>query len=178
MSGPKKTSPDAVPMQVAMNILGDRYFEELRTKRSLSYAPAAFFASGVMANPYSVIYISTTDPKQSLEVMVDEINKIKKEGFEASELTNTKQSFLTYHYMGLETSSSQSNSLGMAEVAGSWEMAESFTDKVNALTLNDLNRVFDVYTKAIAWTYLGKQEQVKQEDFVAPVSVPASNKPY
>lgn len=178
MSGPSKTSPDAVVMQVAMNILGDRYFEELRTKRSLSYAPAAFFATGVMANPYSVIYISTLDPKQSMQVMVDEINKIKSDGFEASELTNTKQTFLTYHYMGLETSSSQSNSLGMAEIAGDWEMAETFTDKVNAINLNDLNRVFDQYTKAIAWTYLGKQEEVKAEDFTKTVDVPAKNKPY
>jgi predicted Zn-dependent peptidase len=178
MSGPLKTSPDAVVMQVAMNILGDRYFEELRTKRSLSYAPAAFFASGVMANPYSVIYISTLDPKQSMQVMVDEINSVKSQGFEASELTNTKQTFLTYHYMGLETSSSQSNSLGMAEISGDWEMAETFTDKVNAITLKDLNRVFDMYTKAIAWTYLGKQEDVKADDFTKTVDVPAKNKPY
>jgi zinc protease len=178
MTGPKRSSPDAIPMQVAMNILGDRYFEELRTKRSLSYAPAAFFASGIMANPYSVIYISTQDPKQSMEVMVDEINKIKKEGFEAQELKDTKATFLTYHYMGLESSSSQSNSLGMWEIAGDWEMAEQFTGKVNAIQLADLNRVFDTYTKAIAWTYLGKQDQVAEEDFVAPVTVPVANKPY
>jgi predicted Zn-dependent peptidase len=178
MSAPRMNTPDGVPMLVAMNILGDRYFEELRTKRSLSYAPSAFYARSVVNNPYNVIYISTQDPKQSMQVMVDEINKIKKEGFEASELTNTKQSFLTYYYMELETSASQSNSLGMAELNGSWEMDEDFTAKVNAITLNDLNRVFDTYTKAIKWTYLGKKADVDVADFPKPVDIPAKNKPY
>jgi predicted Zn-dependent peptidase len=110
--------------------------------------------------------------------MVDEINKIKKEGFEASELTNTKQSFLTYYYMDLETSSSQTNSLGLAELNGGWDMDEEFTDKVNAITLADLNRVFDTYTKAIKWTYLGKKADVDVADFPKPVDIPAKNKPY
>lgn len=170
--------PDGVPMMVAMSILGDRYFEELRTKRSLSYAPAAFYARSIVNNPYSAIYISTLDPKQSMEVMIEEINKVKSKGFEEKELTDVKQTFLTYHYMGLETTSSQSNNLGMAELAGGWEMSEKFTGKVNAITLKDLNRVFDTYTKAIKWTYLGKKDAVAAEDFVVPVDVPAPNKPY
>jgi predicted Zn-dependent peptidase len=178
MSAPRMNTPDGVPMLVAMNILGDRYFEELRTKRSLSYAPSAFYARSVVNNPYNVIYISTQDPKQSMQVMVDEINKIKKEGFDASELTNTKQSFLTYYYMDLETSASQTNSLGLAELNGGWEMDEAFTDKVNAITLADLNRVFDTYTKAIKWTYLGKKADVDVADFPKPVDIPAKNKPY
>ncbi len=178
MSAPRMNMPDGVPMLMAMNILGDRYFEELRTKRSLSYAPAAFYSRAIVNNPYNVIYISTQDPKQSMQVMVDEINKIKKEGFEDRELKNTKQSFLTFYYMDLETSASQSNSLGLAELNGGYEMEEGFTGKVNAVTLNDLNRVFDTYTKAIKWTYLGKQDDVQVEDFPKPIDIPVKNKPY
>ena len=178
MSAPRMNQPDGVPMVMAMNILGDRYFEELRTKRSLSYAPAAFYSRSIVNNPYNVIYISTQDPKQSMEVMVAEINKIKKDGFEPSELTNTKQSFLTYYYMGLETSAAQSNSLGLAELSGGWKMAEEFTSKVDAITLNDLNRVFDTYTKAIKWTYLGKKADVSTEDFPKTIDIQAKNKPY
>ncbi len=178
MSAPRMDHPDGVPMYMAMNILGDRYFEELRTKRSLSYAPAAFYARSIINNPYNVIYISTQDPKQSMQVMMDEINKIKKEGFEASELDNTKQSFLTYHYMELETSASQSNNLGLAELSGSWANAEKFTERVNAVNLKELNRVFDTYTKAIRWTYLGKADAVESADFPKPVDVPVKNRPY
>jgi predicted Zn-dependent peptidase len=179
MSAPRMDHPDGVPMMVAMSILGDRYFEELRTKRSLSYAPAAFYSRGVLNNPYNAIYISTLDPKQSMEVMVAEINKIKEVGFADKELADKKQGYLTQHYMGLETTSAQSNSLGLAEMAGGWELAEEFTDKVNKLTTADINRVFDAYTKAIKWTYLGKQDMVDADDFKTPKERPASkNKPY
>ena len=179
MSAPRMDHPDGVPMMVAMSILGDRYFEELRTKRSLSYAPAAFYSRGVLNNPYNAIYISTLDPKQSMEVMVAEINKIKEVGFEDKELADKKQGYLTQYYMGLETTSAQSNGLGLAEMAGGWELADEFTEKVNKLTTADINRVFDQYTKAIKWTYLGKQDMVDADDFKKPKERPAGkNKPY
>jgi zinc protease len=178
MSAPQMAHPDGVPMRVAMSIMGDRYFEELRTTRSLSYAPAAFYSAGVVNNPYNAVYISTTDPKQSMEVMVAELNKVKENGFEEKELKDKKQTFLTFHYMGLETSASQSNSLGMAELSGNWKLAEEFTDKVNEVKLKDINRVLDNYTKAIKWTYLGKQEEVKKEDFRKTKEVSSERKPY
>lgn len=176
MSAPLISDDDGFAMRLGMSILGDRFFEELRTKRSLSYAPAAFYSTGVISNPYNVIYISTQKPKESMEVMTDIINDIKSNGFKDSELVNKKQTFLTHYFMGQETSSSQSLTLGMAEIAGSWTIADQFTDKVNAVTLRDLNRVFDMYTKAIKWVYLGKQDDVKDEDFKQTVEV--KSKPY
>ncbi|MEM7104621.1 MAG: pitrilysin family protein [Bacteroidota bacterium] len=170
MDAPKMSHPDGVAMMMAMDILRNRYFVELRTKRSLSYAPSAFYARGVINNPYNVIYISTTDPKQAMDVMVAEINKLKKEGFDKQELINKQQSFLTNYFMGLETMASQTSSLGMAELNGDWRMAEDFTERVNNVTLEDLNRVIDQYTNSIIWTYLGKEEDVKMEDFAQPIN--------
>jgi predicted Zn-dependent peptidase len=97
--------------------------------------------------------------------MVEEINKIKKEGFTEKELTDKKQSFLTRYYMGQETSSAQSQTLGMFELAGNWKSAESFTDDVNKTGLKEVNTTFTKYTGAIRWTYLGKKDAVKEEDF-------------
>lgn len=176
MSAPYANSKDGVAMQIAMSILGDRYFTELRTKRSLSYAPAAFYAGSAINNPYSVIYISTTQPEESMQVMVDEINKIKSEGFSEEELRDVKEVFLTQYYMGNETTSTQSQLLGMGEIMGDWTMVDNFTDNVNNTTLKDINKVFDQYSKAIVWTYLGKQDMVKEENFVQPVE--SENKPY
>ncbi|MBK6731790.1 MAG: insulinase family protein [Bacteroidetes bacterium] len=176
MSAPMLNTKEGVAMRIAMNILGDRYFTELRTKRSLSYAPAAFYAQAAVFNPYSVIYISTTDPEQSMQVMVDEINKIKKEGFSEEELTDTRETFLTQYYLTLETTANQANALGVSEMAGGWEMMDNFTKDVNETTLKEVNKVFDQYSKAIVWTYLGKQGMVKQENFKQPVET--KNKPY
>lgn len=176
MSAPTKQTPEGTVMQLGMSIMGSRFFLELRTKRSLSYAPAAFYSSGVLLNPYNTIYITTQDPKQSMQVMTDIINDIKKNGFLQEELDDKKQTFLTNYYMGQQTTSEQSLTLGMYEIISSWKLSETFPTDVNNTTLKELNRVFDKYTKAIQWTYLGKQSQVKTEDFKQTVE--EKNKPY
>ncbi len=171
MSAPTMDSEDGVAMQLAMSILRERLFIEIRTKRSLSYAPAAFYSNNIVTNPYNAIYVSTTDPKAAMKVMVDEIKKLKDEGFTEKELINKQQSFLTSYYMGQETLLSQSNSLGTSELKGGWEMAEEFTSNVNNVTLEDINRVIDKYSDVINWTYLGKEDQVNEEDFLQPVDL-------
>ncbi|HXH18534.1 MAG TPA: pitrilysin family protein [Chitinophagales bacterium] len=176
-TAPSLSEKESAAMRVAMNILQDKFFVELRTKRSLSYAPAAFYSAGVINSSYNVIYISTQDPAQSIAVMTDIINDTKKSGFTEKELKDTKAQFLTNYYMGLETSAAQSLSLGMAEIAGDWSMVHTLTERVNSLTVKDLNKVFSKYTNAIKWTYLGKKEAVKDEDF-KQVNYNKKNLPY
>lgn len=176
MSAPRIDEEDGIAMKLAMAIMYDRYFLELRTNRSLSYAPAAFYSSGVFGNPYNVLYISTTKPKEALKVMVDLVNDVKANGFTADELKNKKQKFLTNYYMGLETSASQSYTLGTNYLMGDYKMMDAFNDKVAETTLRDINKAFDKYTKAIKWVYLGVADQVTEEDF--PQTKEAPNKPY
>ena len=45
MSAPSMNEKEGVPMMLAMAIMRDRFFVELRTKRSLTYAPGAGFAT-------------------------------------------------------------------------------------------------------------------------------------
>lgn len=176
MNSPSVNEKDGVPMLLAMAILGDRFFLELRTKRSLSYAPAAFYATSAMNNPYSVFYISTTDPKQSLQVMIEEINKVKNQGFSEKELKDMKESYLTTHFLKLETNDSQTMSLGLSEVAGDWRESQRFMEHVDRATVNDINAVFNKYSSSINWTYLGKESAVTKEDFKQPQMLPGNQK--
>ncbi len=176
-TAPSLSDKESPAMRVAMSIMQDKFFVELRTKRSLSYAPAAFYSTGVINSSYNVIYISTRDPAQSMAVMTDIINDAKKNGFTEKELKDTKAQFLTNYYKGQETSAAQSMSLGTAEIAGDWNMVYALTEKVNALTVDDLNKVFRKYTNAIKWTYLGKKDAAKAEDF-RQVKYDKKNMPY
>lgn len=176
MGAPLASDSDGPAMMIAMSILYDRYFNELRTKRSLSYAPGAGYASSIVNNPYNYVYISTTKPKESIKVMVDELKKLKEKGFNEDELVDKKASFLTRYYMGQETLSSQSNTLGVAELKGGWEMAENFTMMVNEVSLEDINRVIDKYTDVISWTYLGNGDLIMEEDFLQPVDLSTNTK--
>lgn len=179
MNAPKMDSKEGVSMMMAMRILRTRLFVEIRTKRGLSYAPSAAYATGIINSPYNFIYVSTTDPKQSMEVMVNEIDKLRSDGYSEKELIDIKQSYLTTHYMGLETMSSQSNNLGLAELKGNWEMAEDFANIVNDINLEDINNVMKKYAGTISWTYLGKEDMVNEKDFLQPKkledSIPIKN---
>ena len=100
--------------------------------------------------------------------MVDEIDKLRTEGYSEKELKDIKQTFLTGHYMGLETMASQAGNLGLAELKGNWKMAEEFANIVNDISLVDINQAFVKYSNAISWTYLGKKDMISEEDFLQP----------
>ncbi len=155
-----------------MSILYDRYFVELRTKRSLSYAPGAFYNKGTIEQPIANLYISTIDPKQSMEVMTDIINDIKKNGFTEKEVRDKKKQYLTNYYMTNEASSFQANQLGFCEASGNWRLFDEINSKIGSVKTADLNRVFSKYTNNIVWNYLGKEDKVAKEDFKQLVPVP------
>jgi len=165
MSAPSLSTEKGVQMDLAMQMLYDRFFVELRTKRSLSYAPAAGYMRNAVSSPYSYIYITTTDPKKAIDVMVSIIDSIKKTGFTEKELKDLRQGYLTNYYQKLETSEAQSGALGRSEATGSWKLDESLSDMVNNVKLKDLNNTFNEYTAAIKWSYLGKKDAISKDDF-------------
>ena len=167
---PKRGTEESIKNDLAMSILGDRFFEELRTKRSLSYAPAAS-RTGNTVHPMNMVYISTTDPEQSLQVMMEEVNKMKTDGFTEKELSGKKQSYLTHYFMGQESNSSISMGLGVNELSGGWERMDTYTDEILSTTVDDLNKIMQEYGDQIFWTYLGKEELVKPEFFTQPVKM-------
>ena len=175
MNAPKLNNKEGVSMMLAMQILRNRLWIEVRTKRGLSYAPSAFYASSIVNSPYSAIYVTTIEPKETIKVMVDEIDKIRDEGFSAKELNDMKQSYLTQHYMGLETMASQTGNLGMAQLNGNWKMSEEFDKIVNDISLDDINNVVKKYANTISWTYLGKEDMINEKDFLQPKKLKDNN---
>ena len=166
MSAPPLISNDGIPMMIAMDLIGDKLFVEVRTRRGLSYAPNGFLNTGAITSPYSAVYASTDSPKRVIQVIVDLINNLKENGFTDKELADKKQEFLTTYYMGLETTAQQSLAIGRWVTRGNVSIYEDFTNRVNATTLKDLNRVVDQNTNAIVWTYLGHKDDVQPTDFI------------
>ena len=176
MSAPSANEKEGIPMMLAMAIMYDRFFVELRTKRSLTYAPGAGYAATVFNNPYAAFYASSTDPKQTLKVMIEQINEVKNQGFKEKELKDMKESYLTEHFMDLETNDSQTMSLGLAEVGGDWRKTETFMPDVEKASVQDLNNVFKKYSSSIHWMYLGKEGAVSKDDFKQPQILPPGEK--
>ena len=163
MDCPAPGSADYMAMKIAVQILSDRLFLEIRTKRNLSYAPYSYVAG--QKNPYSAMYVSTTDPAQSVQVMTDEVKKIRQNGFDAKELTDKKEQYLTRYYMNLETNNALAATIGDNENLSSWKTATKVLDEVQKLKLEDINLAFKKYTKAIRWLYLGDTSNLDEKVF-------------
>ncbi len=156
MNSPLFTSPDYVANKVAFATFSDNLFIEIRTKRNLSYAPYAYSVTGKM--PYSIMYVSTTDPKASVEVMDNVIDRLKKDGFSQKEFNESKNLYITSNYMKEESTSALASSLGRAEILGDWKMSDEFIDKVQKVTPADMTESFKKYIKGINWNYLGDEK--------------------
>lgn len=164
MNGPAYGTSESYAMQIAFGIIADRLFDEIRTKRSLSYAPSAFYQSNI--NPCTNVYVSTTDPDQAVQVIIDEIKKIKTVGFTDTEIQNQKSSYVTTYYMGLETNAAQSNGLGIAESKGTWKNYIDFISNINKVPAKEVNAVVKKYLEGIRWSYLGDLTKVKSDTFL------------
>lgn len=171
MSAPKAGTEESVAMKLAMDILRNKLWTEIRTKRNLSYAPSAFYPSSIVNSPYAAVYVSTDKPNESAQVIIDEIKKLRTDGFTEEELKNKKGQFLTRHFMRQETSSDQTLTLGIAEMGvGGWKRSLTFLDDVNSLSTEELNTVFNKYATAINWTYLGDETIIDKQVFTQEIA--------
>jgi len=175
MNAPAPNDSDHTAMQVAMQIVRDRLFKEIRTKRNLSYSPQAYLPGGVTKAPYVVWYVTTDKPNESIQLMYDEINKLRTGGFTEKELKDKKAGFLTQYFMRQEGGRSQAQTIASAEISGvGWKKIDTYLNRVNNLSIADLNDAFKKYATGVQWTYLGDDTIIDEAVFnqeLPPINV-------
>ncbi len=158
MNAPMGTSEEGYAMRLAYAIFSNRLFDEIRTKRGLSYAPFALYRSG--KSPWAGMGASSVDPNQSVQVIIDEVKKIKTVGFTDKEVTDEKSGFVTSYFMQQETNSGQTQSLGRSEIYGSWKSSVTIIDQINSVKPKLVNDTFKKYANGIRWSYLGDKSKL------------------
>ncbi|MFN2432771.1 MAG: M16 family metallopeptidase [Gemmatimonadota bacterium] len=157
---------DYAALSLALSILSDRLFEEVRTKRNLSYAVAAAISSR-LAN-YGVLYVTAVEPDTTLQVMRDEVRRLREEPVSDTTLAHAKNVFETEHYLGLETNDAQAALLGRYELlGGGWEEARDFVDEVREVTAADVQRVMRAYVSGLRFVVLGDPAKVDRALFTS-----------
>jgi zinc protease len=131
---PALGDPDYADGVVAMSLLGHRVFEEVRTKRNLSYAPGAGMNGGTTV-PLGYLYVTAVDPNTTLKVMFDEVRKLQAEPISEKDLAGTKATYVTDYLMENETTDGQASMLADAELlGGSYALARTLPDRIRAVT--------------------------------------------
>src|SRR5690606_15652030 len=116
-------------------------FEEIRTKRNLSYAPGAW-ASSIAGRSIGRLSVSTVYPDSSIKIMYHELEKMKNGDFDEVDLNSSRQVFITRYYMQKMTNSQTANSLFYAQrYADSWRHAFSYKG-INSVDKASVTRAF------------------------------------
>ena len=156
---PNTRSEDYPAAAVAMNILSHRLFEEVRTKRNLSYAPFSGMRRSALA--LGQLYVTTPDPNAALKVMRDEVEKMRTTPVPDSELKDTVRQMRTNTLRQLEASNDIAATLGEWEVmGGGWRNFNAYLSKLEDVTPEQVRRVMDRYARKVDFALLGKVDGV------------------
>lgn len=164
-AAPAIGDPDYHAMRVAITILQGRVYQEVRTKRNLSYAPNAEIDSNA-ANTAN-IYVTATDANQAVGLMLKEINSLKRETMEPDQLDGIAGYFLTTYYLQQETNAAQVAELARYElVGGGWAKSLGFLDGIQKVTPTEINAVANKYMKNIRFFVVGDPAAIDKPTFL------------
>lgn len=157
---------DYAALSIALSILSDRLYEEVRTKRNLSYAVASAISSRL--SNYGLLYVSAVQPDSALAVMLAEVRKLQNEPVSSIVLEQAVNVFVTEYYQNLETNASQGALLGRFELlGGGWEEADDFVEEVRRVTPEDIRRVMRTYVSGIHFAVLGDPAKIDRALFTS-----------
>ncbi len=164
-SAPSRGTEDGYTMLIMNSVLRDRVWEEVRTKRSLSYAPSAFYRANF--SNYGAIYVSAVDPDTTIKVMIAELEKLKNDPISDVELRNKIRQFITFYYLGNETNQAQANSLAFYELSGvGYNEAKNFLNHINKITSQDIQNVAQKYIKNLQFVLIGNPKSLEVSSFM------------
>ncbi|HEX8288844.1 MAG TPA: pitrilysin family protein [Pyrinomonadaceae bacterium] len=164
-AAPSLNDPDYYAMRVAMTILQSRVYQEVRTKRNLSYAPNAEMDDKA-ANTAN-IYVTANDANQSVRLMLKEIESMKNSEIDEDGFTGVPGFFLTTYYINQETNAAQVAELARYElIGGGWRNSLAFLDKIRQVTAKDVRDVSQKYMKNIRFVVVGSPAAVNKEIFL------------
>lgn len=163
---PRPGDPDYAPFRIAADILSDRFFEEVRTKRNLSYA--VFSGVSQRRSNYGLLYVTAVEPDTTIQVMFHEVDRLKSEPVTEERLAESRNVFTTQYWMSQETNMGQATTLGTFElVGGGWERAGAFIDEVQAITPEDVQRVAGSYLGGFHTAVIGDPTKIDRTLFTS-----------
>ncbi len=164
-NAPSLNSPDYYAMRVAVTVLQSRIYQEVRTKRQLSYAPNAELGS--FSSNIGNIYVTAVDANQAVKVMLDEVKNLKLKQINGETIDGISGHFLTLHFIGQETNVAQAGELAKYElIGGGWRNAFGFLDKIREVKPAEVQAAAQKYMKNIRFVVVGNPAAINKEIFL------------
>jgi zinc protease len=161
-SAPAPNHPDFVALRVGILILTDRLFEEVRTKRNLTYA--TFAQLNTRQANRGRIYVTAVNPDTTLKVMLAETRRLGAEPVSDQLLKEQIGVFATGYFMGQQTNMGQASSLGLWELSGGgYRNAATYVNRLRAVKPADVQRAAKTYLREFRFAVVGDPAKVPVE---------------
>jgi zinc protease len=154
---PSLREEDYPPLVLATEILHHRLFEEVRTKRGLTYSVSCGLGNSAVNSGY--FYTTSTQLPEAVKVMFDEVKRIQTEKIDPHTLELQIRKFVSSWYLGREQASSQATILALYETIGSgWKNSNSFIDRLHKVTPEQMQKVAQKYLKDFTYGVVGPEK--------------------
>jgi zinc protease len=165
-AAPPVDHPDYPAFYVAVNILGQLFFQEVRVKRNLTYtADASLLTNGSNSG---FIVVTTAKPNETIRVMFDQIDFLQRNELREDGLRSLIGGMLTSYYSKLETNDAQAVRLAEYELlGGGWRRLQSWINDLSKVTPEDVQRVSNTYLKNFHFAAIGNASQFDRDLFMS-----------
>lgn len=166
-SAPAPSHPDFAAVRVGILILTDRLFEEVRTKRNLTYA--TFAQLNTRQANRGRIYVTAVNPDTTLKVMLAEVKRLADEPVPEQLLKESINVFATGYFMGQQSNMGQASSLGLWELSGGgYRNAATYVNRLRSVKPADIQRAAKTYLKDFRFVVIGDPSKVSTNLLKAP----------
>lgn len=140
---------DVYPLMIFNNLFGggmsSRLFQNIREDKGLVYSVMSypsFYTCGGLFTIYASM--KPSQARKVSDLVMEEINRVKKEGISYDEFNTAKQQLKGNYILGLESSSSRMNAIGKSELLlGVVRTPEEILEKIENVTMDDVMRVLE-----------------------------------
>jgi len=165
-AAPSLRDKDYFAMRTAVAILNERIFEEVRTKRNLSYAPSAELED-LFAN-YGKLYVTTVSPDTTIKVMLQEVRRVQNRLLHAGALGGRINLANTSYYLENETNLAQATFLGRFELSGAgWKASAKFVKNRLKVTPEQIMEAALRYMNNIQFVVIGDPASIDEKVFTS-----------
>jgi zinc protease len=163
-AAPPLSHSDYPAFSVTINILQQLFFQEVRVKRNLSYGADVTLLSHAANSAYMTV--TTPRPNETLRVMFDQIDFLRRQLIPREPLRAIIGGFLTQYYKKLETNDAQAARLAEYELqGGGWRRLLTWMEETARVTPEDIQRVSRLYLRDFHFAAMGDPAQFDADLF-------------
>ena len=160
-AGPSWASADFAVGRLAVAVLSEREFLEVRSRRSLSYAPEVRLN---MSRPqtFGGLYVSAVEPKVALPVMQTVVEELAQSPLPEAELKGDRAALLVEFFLTEETTDGAAQRLVEAQLlGGDWHLVRTVPERVRHTTGKDVQSFVQKYVHHYQVALVGDADSVQ-----------------